>query len=52
MYTALWSVLPRPVWLKVTILTVAAAVILTACVLWVFPWMQQFVFPQEAAVGN
>ena len=40
MYAALWRVLPGPVWLRVLILAVVAAALLTSLVLWVFPWVQ------------
>lgn len=51
MYAALWRVLPGPAWLRVIILVIAAAVVLTAMVLWVFPLIQTFMEPQEATVG-
>jgi hypothetical protein len=52
MYGALWRVLPGPVWLRILILTVAAAAVLAALVLWVFPWVQDYVAPQEVTVGG
>ena len=51
MYGALWRVLPGPVWLRVLILVIGAAAVLTAMVLWVFPIIQTFMEPQEATVG-
>jgi predicted membrane protein len=45
MYAALWRVLPGPWWVRVLILLVAVAVILTVCVYWVFPWIQPIVSP-------
>lgn len=45
MYGALWRVLPGPWWLRVLILVVAAAALLAACVLWIFPWVQPLVSP-------
>lgn len=45
MYGALWRVLPGPWWLRVLILVVIAAAVLTACVLWIFPWIQPYVSP-------
>jgi hypothetical protein len=50
MYGALWRVLPGPWWLRVIILVVAAAVILTALVIWVFPYVDELVSPQEVTV--
>ncbi len=50
MYGALWRVLPGPWWLRVIILLVAAAVVLTALVIWVFPYVDELVSPQEVTV--
>lgn len=50
MYGALWRVLPGPVWLKLLILLVVVAAVLLACDLWVFPWAQEYVFPQDVTV--
>jgi hypothetical protein len=50
MYGALWRVLPGPWWVRVLILIVAVAALLTVLVLWVFPFIDQFVAPQEATV--
>ena len=47
MYGALWRVLPGPWWVRALILAAAAAVVLTACVLWVFPWVNDFITPQD-----
>lgn len=50
MYAALWRVLPGPWWLRVLILVVLLAAVLTALVLWVFPLVAQFVAPQDVTV--
>lgn len=50
MYAALWHVLPGPWWVRVVILLVLAALLLTVLVIWVFPFVDQFVAPQEATV--
>ena len=50
MYAALWRVLPGPGWVRVAILLVAVALVLTALILWVFPWVDQFVAPQDVTV--
>jgi hypothetical protein len=50
MYAALWRVLPGPWWIRVLILIVALAALLAALVLWVFPFVDQFIAPQEATV--
>lgn len=52
MYGALWRVLPGPWWVRVLILLVAAAAILTALVLWVFPVVDQMVAPQDVTVDE
>jgi hypothetical protein len=52
MYGALWRVLPGPIWLRILILLVGAAAILTALVLWVFPLIQPLVTPPESTVGG
>ena len=49
MYGALWRVLPGPVWLRALILAVAAAAILTALVIWVFPAIQPLERPRSRA---
>lgn len=50
MYAALWRVLPGPAWLRAVILLVAAAAVLAACVLWVFPFVDQLTTPQDVTV--
>ncbi len=50
MYGALWRVLPGPVWVRVLILVGMAAVVLTALVLWVFPFVDQLTAPQDVTV--
>jgi len=50
MYAALWRVLPGPVWVRILILVVAAALVLAALVEWVFPWASVTLLPQESTV--
>ncbi len=50
MYGALWRVLPGAVWLKLLILLILLVAVLAACVTWVFPWAQEYVFPQDVTV--
>ena len=50
MYAALWRALPGPWWVRVIILVVLLAALLTALVLWVFPFVEQFVEPQDVTV--
>jgi F0F1-type ATP synthase membrane subunit b/b' len=50
MYAALWRVLPSSIWVKVAILTVAAAVIITALMLFVFPPINSAISVREVTV--
>lgn len=52
MYAALWRALPGPWWVRVLILLVAIAAILTVSVFWVFPWVDQLVAPQGVTVNE
>jgi len=50
MYGALWRVLPGPVWLRILLVLVLLAAVLYSLVEWVFPWVDQFVAPQDVTV--
>ena len=50
MYPALWRVLPGPWWVRVIVLIVLLVVILFALIQWVFPYVDQFVAPQDVTV--
>lgn len=50
MYATLWRILPGPWWVRVLLLVILAIVVLTALVFWVFPWVDQFVAPQDVTV--
>lgn len=50
MYAALWRVLPGPWWVRVLILLVAVAAILTVLVFFVFPVIDGLVAPQDVTV--
>ena len=52
MYSALWRVLPGPVWLRILLLVVLAVLVLTALVEWVFPWAAEALLPQQSTVGG
>lgn len=52
MYGALWRVIPGPVAVRILILLVLVVVVLFALVEWVFPWVDQFVAPQDVTVGQ
>ena len=51
MYAALWRILPGPWWVRVLILLLLAAAVLYGLFWYVFPWVGQFVTPQEVTVG-
>ena len=50
MYGALWRALPGPWWVRVIILIVLLAALLTALVMWVFPFVGDIVAPQDVTV--
>jgi uncharacterized membrane protein len=50
MYSALFRILPGPVWLRIVILVVLAAVVIAALVIWVFPLVDQLTTDQEVTV--
>jgi len=50
MYAALWHALPGPVWVRIIILLVLAAAMLTVLVLWVFPLIDSLTTPQDVIV--
>lgn len=50
MYAALWKVLPGSIWVKVAILTVAAAVVVTALMIFVFPTINSAISVREVTV--
>jgi hypothetical protein len=50
MYSALWRVLPRPIWLKIVVLVVLAIAVIAVCVEWVFPWIAENFIQQESTV--
>ena len=52
MYAALWRVLPGPMWLRILILVVAVAAILTACVMWIFPFVQDLIPSPDVTVDG
>lgn len=50
MYAALWRALPGPWWVRLFIVLVAVAAILYGLAFYAFPWISQFVNPQEVTV--
>lgn len=51
MYAALWRFLPGPWWVRALIMAALLAVVLTVAVLWVFPYIDQLVAPQDVTVS-
>lgn len=51
MYAALWRMLPGPWWVRVLILVVLVAAVLYGLMFHVFPWVSEFVNPQEVTVS-
>jgi hypothetical protein len=52
MYAALWRVLPGPVWVRILLLIVGVALLLTVLVSWVFPFIDQLTTPPDVTVGT
>ena len=52
MYSALWRVLPGPVWLRIILLLLLLAAALFALFTWVFPWVDGIVNPIEVTVDT
>jgi hypothetical protein len=52
MYGALWRLMPGPVWLRIILMVLFFAVILTVLVLYVFPWLNTFVNVNDVTVDQ
>ncbi|MGQ2915130.1 hypothetical protein [Microbacterium aurantiacum] len=50
MYGALWRILPGPWWIRLLIVLILLAAVLYALAFCVFPWVSEFVNPQEVTV--
>lgn len=50
MYAALWRVIPGTLWVKVALLTVSVAIIITALMLFVFPAINAAISVREVTV--
>lgn len=50
MYGALWRVLPGPWWVRLIIVLVGVAAVTAALVTFVFPFVDQFIAPQDVTV--
>lgn len=51
MYSALWRVLPGPIWARIAILLVIALAVIAVLFTWVFPWIDGIVNPQSSTLG-
>lgn len=50
MYGALWRILPGPWWVRLILVLALIAAITAALVLFVFPFVDQFIAPQDVTV--
>ena len=52
MYAALWRILPGSLWIKIAILTAAAAVVITVLMMFVFPAVDTAITVREVTVNQ
>jgi hypothetical protein len=52
MYAALWRILPGDLWVKIAILTAAAAVVITVLMVFVFPAVDMAITVREVTVNQ
>ncbi|WP_298122675.1 hypothetical protein [uncultured Aurantimicrobium sp.] len=52
MYAALWRVLPGSLWVKIAILTAAAAVVITVLMVFVFPIVDTAITVRDVTVNQ
>ena len=52
MYAALWRVLPGSLWVKIAILTAAAAVLITVLMVFVFPIVDTAITARDVTVNQ
>ena len=50
MYAAIWRKLPGPLWLRLVTVVLLLSAVLAVLVLWVFPYVDQLLAPQEVTV--
>ena len=50
MYGALWRILPGPVWVRIILVLLLIALVLVACLYFVFPWLNTFVNTSDVTV--
>jgi hypothetical protein len=51
-YASLWRLLPGPLIVRILIASVLVIGVVVALVLWVFPWVEQFVIPADVTVDE
>lgn len=51
MYAALWRIIPGPLWARITIVSVGAAIIVTALMVFVFPVIDTIMSSHNSSVG-
>lgn len=52
MYAALWRVLPGSLWVKIAILTAAAAVVITVLMIFIFPIVDTAITVRDVTVNQ
>lgn len=53
MYAALWRVLPGPWWTRALIIIFAVTMLVIACVMFIFPWIDQTFFaPADPSIDT
>jgi len=50
MYRAIFGLLPGPLWLRIIFAIVLVCAVLAALVIWVFPYVDQLITPQDVTV--
>lgn len=51
MYSALWRILPGPVWVRILAVLVTVAIVLFSLATWIFPWIDNLLGAGEGTVG-
>lgn len=47
MYAALWRILPGPIWVKIILVLILVAIVLSVLAIWVFPWVADVITPSQ-----
>lgn len=51
MYSAIWRLLPGPMWLRIIISTILVATVVALLMTFVFPWVDTMMSSQNSSVG-